>query len=290
MTYEEFCNLNSINDGDTMHIFSHALFPADEFTMEFTLVLYSTGGTSSITIDGKEYTIRRKCISAWRPGQKIRFTPDESLEYQILTISTSLQTYLNVGSIFLTTFVTDEYPVIRITSAYNDAVKMFFDSISIVNRFQDNPYKNECRLSILKALFYSTGYYVFRSLRFQSGDLYKFASEYPSFENSVTSHFIRLVEENSMTERKLSFYADKLDYHPKYLSSLIKRETGHSGQEIIDQYSAFAAMAKLSYGHRSIKEISDEMNFQSQSDFGKFFKRITGISPVAYRKSRFRGL
>lgn len=288
MNYAEFCSINGCDEAETMHILSKANFPEEEFCSDFTLVLYSTGGMSDITINGKCYSIRRKCISVWRPGQRILFHPSEDLEYQLLVISGDFQKYLNVGSVFLTTFVTEEYPVIRITSAYNDALRHFFESIAIVNNFQDNPYRKDCQLSILRALFYSTGYYVFRSLRFKNGDLYKFASEYPSFENNVTSRFIRLVEEYSTRQRRLSFYAEKLEYHPKYLSSLIKRETGHSGQELIDQYSALTAMTKLSYGHQSIKEISDEMDFQSQSDFGKFFKRIAGVSPLAYRKSRFR--
>lgn len=290
MTYEDFCTLNGIQYPDIMHSLDSAVFPEGEFCPDFTIVLYSTDGISPIMIDGKEYQIRRKSISVWRPGQRISFVSDPSLKYQLLAISGDLQQHLNVSSVFLTLFVAQEYPVIRVTSAYNDALHHFFDSIKIVCNFQDNPYKKDCMLSILRALFFSTGYYVFRSLRFRSGDLYKFASEYPAYENSVTSKFIKLVEEYSMTERHLSFYARKLDYNPKYLSALIKRETGRSGQNLIDQYSVLSAMAKLSYGHRSIKEISDEMDFQSQSDFGKFFKRLTGFSPLAYRKSRFSSI
>jgi len=65
---------------------------------------------------------------------------------------------------------------------------------------------------------------------------------------------------------------------------MVKKETGLSGQEIIDQYAILAAMAKLTYTRKSIKEISNEMEFPTQSDFGKFFKRMTGKSPLEYRK------
>lgn len=288
MTYEDFCRLNGKDGGDIMLSLDKAVFPQEEFCLDFTLVLYSTDGISPIRIDGKDYLIRRRCISVWHPGQNILFMPDNSLEYQVLAIGGDLQRHLNVGSIFLTLFVAQEYPVIRVTSVYNKALRHFFDSIRIVCTFNENPYKKDCMLSILRALFYSTGYYVFRSLRFQNGDLYKFASENSSCDNSTVARFVKLLETHSMKERHLSFYAAALDYNPKYLSALIKRETGHSGQDMIDQYSVLAAMAKLSYGHQSIKEISDQMCFQSQSDFGKFFKRLTGYSPLAYRKSRFR--
>lgn len=290
MTYEEFCELNGISDPDVMQSMTDAVFPDGEFRPDFTLVLYSTQGIAPITIDGGQYQIRRKSITVWRPGQKIIFKPTPELKYHIIAISGDLQQHLNVGSVFLTLFVALEYPVIRVTSAYNEALHYFFDSINIVCNFQDNPYKKDCMLSILRALFYSTGYYVFRSLRFQNGDLHKFASEYPAYENSVASRFVKLVEQHSMTQRHLSYYAQLMDYNPKYLSALIKRETGRSGQNLIDQYSVLSAMAKLSYGHLSIKEISDQMQFQSQSDFGKFFKRMTGMSPLAYRKGRFARL
>jgi AraC-like DNA-binding protein len=35
----------------------------------------------------------------------------------------------------------------------------------------------------------------------------------------------------------------------------------------------------------TIQEISDELNFPSQSVFGKYFKRVEGLSPKAYRHS-----
>lgn len=290
LAFSDFCGMNGLGGAESLHVLDSAVFPEGPFSGDFTIVLYSTKGISDIKIDSKNYKLRRRCISVWRSGQIIEFRPAEDLQYQLLLISGELQQFLNVGSVFLTLFVTDEYPVIRITSAYNEALVRFFDSISIVNTFEDSPYKRDCLLSILRALFYSTGYYVFKSLRFRDGQLFKFASGNISEENGTVARFIRLVEQKSITERHLNYYAKELDYNPKYLSALVKRETGYSGQSVIDQYSVLTAMARLSYGRRSIKEISHEMNFQSQSDFGKFFKRLTGLSPMNYRKNRFKSV
>ena len=35
----------------------------------------------------------------------------------------------------------------------------------------------------------------------------------------------------------------------------------------------------------SVQEISNELDFPSQSVFGKYFKRVEGMSPKAYRQS-----
>lgn len=286
MTYQEFCSLNGVSSDGVMNTIDSAVFPTEEFSPEFTIILYSTDGISDVIINGNTYTIRRKCISVWRHGQTICFTPSESLKYKVVIISGRLDDKLQSSSLFLTLFITEEYPVIRITSAYNETLKLFFDSLRNVCGINDNPYKTDCQLSILRAFFYSTSYYVYRSLRYNSSELHKFATEFSYKEDNLASRFVRIVEQNASTERHLSYYAAQLDYNPKYLSAYLKRETGRSGQEIIDHYSTLTAMARLSYGHQSIKEISDEMNFQSQSDFGKFFKRMTGESPLAYRKKR----
>ena len=37
-----------------------------------------------------------------------------------------------------------------------------------------------------------------------------------------------------------------------------------------------------------IKEIADQLNFPTQSFFGKYFKQYVGISPKEYRKGRLR--
>jgi AraC-like DNA-binding protein len=45
------------------------------------------------------------------------------------------------------------------------------------------------------------------------------------------------------------------------------------------------AKALLKSTDKTIQQISDELNFPSQSFFGKYFKRRAGISPKNYRKS-----
>ena len=67
-------------------------------------------------------------------------------------------------------------------------------------------------------------------------------------------------------------------------STIIKRVSRKTAAEWIDDYVTLEAKALLKSTNLTIQQISDELNFPSQSFFGKYFKRITGLSPKEYRE------
>jgi AraC-like DNA-binding protein len=99
----------------------------------------------------------------------------------------------------------------------------------------------------------------------------------------LMDRFIKLVEENFREQRDIGFYADRLCLTPKYLSKVIKESSGALAGEWIDNYVVLEAKVLLKSTCMTIQQISDEMNFPSQSFFGKYFKRVVGMSPKEYR-------
>lgn len=95
--------------------------------------------------------------------------------------------------------------------------------------------------------------------------------------------FLRLLEENYLTEKSTAFYASKLCMTPKYLSSVIKEQSGKSCSAWIDEYISLNARSLLKESTLSIKQISYRLGFPSLSVFGRFFKRVNGITPKAFR-------
>ena len=85
--------------------------------------------------------------------------------------------------------------------------------------------------------------------------------------------------------RRLNFYADKLCLTPKYMSTIIRQTSGKTAGNWIDDYVLLEAKALLKSTNMTIQQISDELNFPSQSFFGKYFKRLTGVSPKEYKKT-----
>jgi AraC-like DNA-binding protein len=81
----------------------------------------------------------------------------------------------------------------------------------------------------------------------------------------------------------LDFYADKLHITPKHLSKVLKAVGSKPPNDLIDDHVALEAKALLKSTNKTIQQITDELNFPSQSFFGKYFKRITGMSPREYK-------
>ena len=81
----------------------------------------------------------------------------------------------------------------------------------------------------------------------------------------------------------MEYYARRLDITPKYLSLITKSRTGMNASKIIDEAIVRKAKELLKLPDISILEVSERLNFVSQSFFGKYFKQRVGISPSRYR-------
>ena len=91
--------------------------------------------------------------------------------------------------------------------------------------------------------------------------------------------FLQLLSDYYQTYRDVHFYADKLGISSKYLSSITSYYSGFPASVVIDHYVVFRIKVMLYEGELNVKKISEIFNFQSQSFFGRYFKRVTGLSP-----------
>lgn len=103
-------------------------------------------------------------------------------------------------------------------------------------------------------------------------------------KDEISERFLEILQKNYKREREVGFYADALCLTPKYLSRAVKEATGKSAAEWIDEFVITESKALLYSTNQTIQQIADTLGFESQSLFGKYFKRVTGISPRAYRQ------
>jgi len=103
-----------------------------------------------------------------------------------------------------------------------------------------------------------------------------------NFENLLNDYF------NSDKPLNIGFpsvgyCAEELNLSSNYFGDLIKKETGKSAQEYIQNKIIDIAKEKVFDAEKSIAEISYELGFKYPQHFSRLFKKKTGTSPFAYR-------
>ncbi|WP_072356594.1 helix-turn-helix domain-containing protein [Chitinophaga sancti] len=107
---------------------------------------------------------------------------------------------------------------------------------------------------------------------------YQLSRQYTLFMN-----FRNLVEEHFLSKRTVQEYADLLHVSAKHLSEVVKQETGKNALQIIHARVFLEARLMLSTSSLSVKEISDQLNFDTSSHFSRFFKKFANENPSAYK-------
>lgn len=82
---------------------------------------------------------------------------------------------------------------------------------------------------------------------------------------------------------KVSYFADKLNLSPSYLSDMLKKETRKSLKEHIDYRLIEKAKNLLLNSNATISEIAYQLGFEYPQYFSRIFKKKTGVSPNQYK-------
>ena len=81
----------------------------------------------------------------------------------------------------------------------------------------------------------------------------------------------------------VAYCAEQLNLSPKYFGDLIKKETGKSAQEMLQDKVLRIAKERVLDTRKSISEIAYEIGFKYPSHFTRLFKSQVGQSPNEYR-------
>lgn len=87
-----------------------------------------------------------------------------------------------------------------------------------------------------------------------------------------------------MENRTAVALSSELGISQGYLSQIIKRETGKTYSELIQQKKLEKAKELLKYSQKTVGQIAEETGYSDYYYFTKTFKRLTKMSPSEYRK------
>jgi AraC family transcriptional regulator, transcriptional activator of pobA len=110
--------------------------------------------------------------------------------------------------------------------------------------------------------------------------------------NGTTSHqpdieifrkFSNLLDKKFMEKAGVSDYASDLAITPKVLNNCIKKLTGKTTIDLIQERTLTEAKRLLLYTDMTSKEIAYTLNFTDTSYFTRFFTRLEGKTPSAFK-------
>ena len=247
------------------------------FKVDVTTCIISIKGRTEGKINLKPYISDGACFIIILPGQVIQYEKSISDDFEGLFIVMSKKFS---DSLFpnaqerlpLSLSVTDN-PVIPLNEESLAGMITYFELMKNLIQAEDHPYQMEVARHLTLSFFYGVGYY-----------LHKFTDKREKTHNeTLIEKFLHLVRTYYKEQRGLEFYAGKMCITSKHLSRVLRESGCKSANDLIDDHVAFEAKALLKSTNMTIQQISDELNFPSQSFFGKYFKRITGMSPKEYK-------
>ncbi|GJG37411.1 helix-turn-helix domain-containing protein [Prevotella lacticifex] len=101
----------------------------------------------------------------------------------------------------------------------------------------------------------------------------------------IMARFIHLLRQYGTTQRNIPFYAEQLHITPNHLSDVVRQQSGLSVMDWIHRTTTTEAKLLLKHSDMMICELSERLNFPEPTAFNRYFKKQTGVTPLAYRNS-----
>jgi AraC-like DNA-binding protein len=262
--------------GDDLIIISESIVPevmTVPRNVDVTTIIISDNGSAKAHIDAKCYSLHSPCLAVILPGQTYHLSDvSDDIRFRAVVMSKRFTDGLlghYYGASKLKSMI-EECPVMDLSrdmNSFDTYYKMLLNTVkSPVRQF---------RIQSTQHLTLSMLYYYAQKL--------ETASRHKDKRELLFEKFLEDVKSYYRINRTLPFYAGKLGISVTYLTELVKEKHGMTAADYIDKHTVTECMALLNSTQLSINQISRSMNFPSPSVFGKFFKRMTGISPTEYR-------
>lgn len=234
-------------------------------------------GTLEAEYDMKRVTFRGQEVSVVYPNH-VLLAKNVSPDYHatIIVVSPAVFNVLSGHAAFAGRFDYELYPSFRLTdSQYADLMAMVAALRAVSHiKLRKRMEVLQSQLVILLILLNTFRTDVNGAMQLKS-------------RKTISRLFYESIVEHGHAHRDVAYYANLFCLTPKYFSAIVRNETGQSASHWIRYYViAQAKLLMIRNPHASLQQISDEMGFSEQSNFSRFFKRETGITPDKWRQQQ----
>ena len=243
------------------------------------VITFFTGSDVPLRINGKEYCAGEGDILVLVPSVILEYTASEQTS-GLAKIVTSIDLVMELPSPFDTDFIAAarRFPLIRPSAAELEWMEKMYAMLETVYADKEGMYRNEILKSLIFGIIYKLGeIYERMDVQMPRGTTLN--------DERLSDEFFRLLAKHFRSDRTVKFYADKMALTPKYLSAAIRRITGKTVHEWVDDAILLEIKNLLKTTDLTILQISEQLHFCSPSAFVQFFRQHTGMTPFRYRQS-----
>ena len=264
------------NSASEMEIFR---FPS---RLNALIIGVGTEGETSLTSNLQEFRLKKDSLFIFSPKHILQVQSNNRFKAHLIVIAPDFLKRINIDTKRMMPLFLQfgSLPCMELTHAESQSLRSFISMVEQELKGSETDFSSEIIGGLIAATIYKVG-----------DILTHYLTEHPEVDSPIHNRaeeyfrqFTELLGEHYKHERSVGFYARQLCITPKYLTTLIKRISGKSVSEWIDNYVILEAKTLLKYSNMSVQEIAYYLNFPNQSFFGKYFKNQTGMSPTDYRR------
>lgn len=242
----------------------------------FFMVLWCTEGLGSHFIDFKRYDIAKGRVFLLQPGQVHEMVSYPRDGYMILFEDRLLGSFLAEPRLREMLAVFDRFSIQPFIDLDEELFAIFEHLFSQLMQQDDNfPIDHTLMMHYVTLLLS----HIERYRRRHYGEI----AENKHYQ--LIHNFRVLLEKNFIERRHIDWYSKQLHVDYERLNRAIQFAYGKSLYQVICGRLVLECKTLLLGTDLSMKEIAFHLNFQNQSNFGRFFKHAMGMSPSAFRRA-----
>ena len=266
------------NSASDMEIFR---FPS---RLNALIIGVGTEGETSLTSNLQEFRLKKDSLFIFSPKHILQVQSNNRFKAHLIVIAPDFLKRINIDTKRMMPLFLQfgSLPCMELTQAESQSLRSFISMVEQELKGSETDFSSEIIGGLIAATIYKVG-----------DILTHYLTEHPEVDSPIHNRaeeyfrqFTELLGEHYKHERSVGFYARQLCITPKYLTTLIKRISGKSVSEWIDNYVILEAKTLLKYSNMSVQEIAYYLNFPNQSFFGSYFKRNAGMSPSQYKAKK----
>jgi AraC-like DNA-binding protein len=165
--------------------------------------------------------------------------------------------------------------IVKLPKIEQTAVERLLFSIIKEARGKDSGYESYVRLTIGELLIFINR----KAMHTRPTD----SVEIDHVQGKV-SEIQKYLNSRYMNKITLGSISEKFYISPFYLSRMFKQATGFTFIEYLNSLRIREAQHLLKESQLNVSEIADKVGYESQTHFGRVFKKTTGMSPLQYKK------